>query len=94
MCWEFLAQLPVQLQAHKMHVYNSFAGSHLSGVAMPGGHRRALNDFDSRLTAPGRSVECKMPSLGRKGRGMICVNTWRSGSSSHPQLLPQDLLKK
>ena len=80
MCWEFLPQLPVQLKACKTHVCNASAGNNLSGwpcLADPA----TLNDFDSKLTAPGHSVEHKMPSLERKGRGTDCVNTWRAGSS-------------
>jgi len=92
-CWEFLPQLPVQLKACKTHVCNASAGNNLSGwpcLADPA----TLNDFDSKLTAPGHSVEHKMPSLERKGRGTVCVNTWRAGSSLDSQLPYGKLLNK
>lgn len=60
---------------------------------MPG-YIAMLNEFGSKITAPDHSTEHKMPHLGRKGRGMICANTWRSGSSLYPQLFHQYLLNK
>lgn len=79
-CRQCFPQLPVQLKAHRMHLCHSFAGNNLSGwpcLVDPA----TLNESGSKRTTLDHSVEHKMPGLRRKGPGMPCMNTWRSGTS-------------